>query len=108
MAIHEVPAVWHDLLEDPNDLPKVAEMVYFCMIRISSMITLFKSEVYFQNGRWMMVTERKIEQPREVMEKACIQHELCACGEGILKDTTVVAWCEGYPVYYPRITMEDK
>ena len=70
MSVHEVPALWHDLVEDPNDLPKDQRCVYFCMIRISEMITLFKSEVRFCDGHWMMLTEQKIEQPREAMEKA--------------------------------------
>lgn len=101
MSVHEVPALWHDLVEDPNDLPKDPNGVYFCMIRVSEMLTLFKNEVYFRDGHWMMLTEKRVE-PREVMEKAYLQYQWCVFGEGTLKDTTVVAWCDGYPVYYPK------
>lgn len=89
MAIHKMEVEWHDLIEDPNDVPE-EDMDVYVIVDHNNVKHIDEENYIYSNGEWRILAMPSEDDPMPV------EYESVRENYPWLK---IVAWCKPLEVY---------
>lgn len=116
MAIHKTEIIWHDLIEDPNDLPEKSGYTSICASVLEMNLVTGEIEPSYEGDLWWNQEDKMWESTwdeygdyggtsyvRSYGIEPVYHPDSDRRDEAYSDDYAVVAWCEGPGVYTPNI-----